>query len=128
MNNRGQVLTMFVLMLPIFIVILILTIDVSNLIINRLEIDNVNRILVDYALTKKDESNLEGIVKELANKNDSKLEINLTIKDDKVNIILNKEIKGIISRKKIYDLESHFIGYFDSDKKIIKRIKGDSDE
>ncbi len=125
MNNRGQVLTFFVLLLPIFVILLILTIDVSNLIINRLEIDNINRILVDYALDKKEESNLEELVNYLANLNDSNLEISLTTEDNRINIILKKDIKGIISKKNIYDLKSHFIGYIDNDKKIIKRIKGD---
>ncbi len=123
-NNRGQVLTFFVLMLPLFVVLLILTIDISNLIINRLEIDNVNRIIIDYALDNKDEINLETLVKDLANINDSKLEVNLNIEEDKINIILNKEIKGIVSKKNIYDLSSHFEGYIENDKKIIKKIKG----
>ena len=123
-NNRGQVLTFFVLMLPLFVVLLILTIDISNLIINRLEIDNVNRIIIDYALDNKDEINLETLVKDLANINDSKLEVNLNIEEDKINIILNKEIKGIVSKNNIYDLSSHFEGYIENDKKIIKKIKG----
>ena len=123
-NNRGQVLTFFVLMLPLFVVLLILTIDISNLIINRLEIDNVNRIIIDYALDNNDEINLETLVKDLANINDSKLEVNLNIEEDKINIILNKEIKGIVSKKNIYDLSSHFEGYIENDKKIIKKIKG----
>ena len=123
-NNRGQVLTFFVLMLPLFVVLLILTIDISNLIINRLEIDNVNRIIIDYALDNKDEINLETLVKDLANINDSKLEVNLNIEEDKISITLNKEIKGIVSKKNIYDLSSHFEGYIENDKKIIKKIKG----
>ncbi len=128
MNNRGQVLTLFVLMLPIFVIILILTIDISNLIINKLEMDNVNRILMDYALDKQEENNLEILIKELADINDSKLEVNITNKEDKIDIILNKKIKGIISKKNIYDLKSHFIGYIKNDKKNIKRIKGDQNE
>ena len=124
MNNRGQVLTFFVLMFPIFVILLILTIDVSNLIINKLEIDNINRILVDYALDKKEESNLEELVINLANINDSNIEVNIINENNKINIKLEKEIKGIISKQNIYNLKSSFQGYIDNEKKIIKRIEG----
>lgn len=124
MNNRGQVLTFFVLMLPIFVVLLILTIDISNLIINKLEVDNINRILVDYALDKMEEDNLNELVTNISNLNDSDIEVNLSLEDNRINLILKKEVKGIISKQNIYNLKSNFLGYIDNEKKIIQRVKG----
>ncbi len=128
MNNRGQVLTLFILMLPLFVILLVLTIDISDLIINKLEIDNINKILIDYSLDNKNESNMEELVTNLANLNDDKLEIDLNINNDTIDIVLNKQVKGIITKQKIYDLKSHYKGYFENDNKIIKRIKGDNNE
>lgn len=128
MNNRGQVLALFALMLPIITIILILTIDVSNLVINKLEIDNINKILVDYAIDKKEEPNLEELVNNIAHLNDSKLEVNINITDEKINIILSKKIIGIITKTKIYDIKSNYECYYENNKKVIKRIKGDKNE
>lgn len=128
MNNRGQVLTLFVLLLPIFILVLILIVDISNLALNKLEMDNINKILVDYSLDKLNESNLENSIKELGNINDDKLDIIINLENDTVNITLYKELKGIITKTKIYNIESNFKGYYEDDKKIIKRIKGDENE
>lgn len=128
MNNRGQVLSFFVLMLPIITIILILIIDISNLVINKLDIDNINRILLDYSLDNIDNPNVSNKLKDLALLNDDKLEIVINNENDKINITLSKELKGIIIKKNIYNIKSHFIGYLDNEKKIIKRIKGDGNE
>lgn len=128
MNNRGQVLTIFVLLLPIISLLFVLAVDISNLVINKLEIDNINHILVDYALDEIEESNLEDLINNLAYLNDPLIETNIELNNQEINIILTKELKGIITKQKIYHLKSDFLGYFDNDKKIIKRIKGDNNE
>lgn len=128
MNRRGQVLTLFVLLLPIFVLVLILLIDISNLALNKLKIDNINKILVDYSLDKLGDANLENNIYKLANLNDDKLEVTINFDNNIININLSKELKGIITKTKIYDIKSHFEGYYDADKKIIKRIKGDENE
>lgn len=128
MNNRGQVSTLFVLVLPIFVLILILMIDISNLALNKLQTDNINRILIDYSLDELTNPNLENDIKDLASLNDDTLKIIINKEDDKVNITLFKELKGIITEKNIYNIKSNFTGYYDNEKKIIKRIKGDINE
>ena len=128
MNNRGSVLVLFVLLLPIFMLLLVLSIDIANLVSNRLSLDNINHILVDYSLDNIDSISLLEDVSSLAIKNDKNIDINIVKYDDKINIVLNKNIKGIINKSDIYKLESNFIGYIDNDKKIIKRKVGDDNE
>ena len=128
MNNRGSVLVLFVLLLPIFMLLLVLSIDIANLVSNRLSLDNINHILVDYSLDNIDSISLLEDVSSLAIKNDKNIDINIVKYDDKINIVLNKNIKGIINKSDIYKLESNFIGYLDNDKKIIKRKVGDDNE
>jgi len=128
MNRRGQVAALFVLLIPIFVMLFIIAIDLSNLVVNKIKTDNINRILIDYALDKIEEENLEELLSQLSNKNDSEIEISILKENDVIKINLSKKVTGIITKRQIYNIKSNFIGYFDNDKKIIKRIKGDSNE
>ena len=50
MNNKGQTLVLFVLILPIIVFIMLLVIDVSNMFITKQELNNINKIVLNYGL------------------------------------------------------------------------------
>ena len=122
MNNKGQTLVLFVLILPIIIFIMLLVIDVSNMFITKQELNNINKIVLNYGLDIIEEENIDSKLEELINKNISTNEHTIKIDDGTIEIDLKKEIKGIITKKKIYEVKSTYKGYIEEDKKVISRV------
>ena len=124
LNNKGQVLVMFVLLIPIFLLILVLVVDISNLYIKKDELNNINYLVIDSILDKKI-NDLE--IKNLILKNDKDIIINyININDEVIEISLEKEYNGIFSHlvnMDIYNIKSNYKGYKKENKKIIERVK-----
>ena len=123
LNNKGQSLVMFILIIPVLVLIMILVIDIGNGILEKQRIDNINYLIVNYALDNIDDINLENKLTNLITLNDKELSvINVKIENDIVNIELKKNIKGIFNKKlKLVSVSSKYIGYIDDNKKIIER-------
>ena len=122
MNNKGQTLVLFVLMLPIIIFIMLLGIDVSNMVITKQELNNINKMVLNYGLDIIEEENIENKLEDMINKNISTNEHTIKIDDGTIEIDLKKEIKGIITKKKIYEVKSVYKGYIKEDEKVISRV------
>ena len=124
LNNKGQVLVMFILLIPIFLLVLVLVVDISNLYIKKDELNNINYLVIDTILDKKI-NDLE--IKSLILKNDKDIIIDkISISEGVVEISLEKEYNGIFSRlvnEDIYNIESNYKGYKENNKKIIERVK-----
>ena len=43
LNNKGQSLVMFVLILPLLLFIMVLVIDIGNIILSKQELDDINK-------------------------------------------------------------------------------------
>lgn len=90
LNNKGQVLVFFVLLIPIFLVIFVMVIDIGNLSYQKNSLNNICNLTLDYI---KDEQNIDKI-KDYVKLNDNK------INDIKINnneLILKKEVEGLLS-------------------------------
>ena len=91
MNNKGQVLVLFVILLPIFLTILALVIDLGLLSIEKRNLDNNTYEAIEYYLEKNDK---EKTIKLLENNlNDVKIDINDY--DQYVTIIVKKDYKSL---------------------------------
>lgn len=143
LNNRGQSLILFVIVLPILLLILVLVVDIGRVIVLKQELDNINQIVLDYGLDNLDnidydDSNLESnslnivdLESELVdlvklNKNNIDI-IDIRIEDSKIYIELNERIDGMFSSLiniSIFDVESSYIGYMDNNNKRIERVNG----
>lgn len=122
MNNKGQTLVLFVLILPIIIFIMLLVIDVSNMFITKQELNNINKIVLNYGLDIIEEENIDSKLEELINKNISVNEHTVKIESGTIEINLKKNIQGIVTKKKIYEVKSTYKGYIEEDKKVINRV------
>lgn len=122
MNNKGQTLVLFVLILPIIIFIMLLVIDVSNMFIAKQELNNINKIVLNYGLDIIEEENIDSKLEELINKNISVNEHTVKIENGTIEINLKKNIQGIVTKKKIYEVKSTYKGYIEEDKKVINRV------
>ena len=122
MNNKGQTLVLFVLILPIIVFIMLLVIDVSNMFITKQELNNINKIVLNYGLDIIEEENIDRKLEELINKNVLNNEHTIRIDNGIIEVEIKKNIQGIVTKKKIYEVKSTYKGYIEEDKKVISRV------
>ena len=127
LNNRGQSLVMFVLVIPILLMILILVLDIGRMYLERRELDNINYIALDYAIERINEENINDKIVEIIKKNDQNIVITKNnIEDNKIYLVTEKEYDGYFLgfiSKKLITIKSVYVGYQINDKKYIERVK-----
>ena len=126
LNNKGQSLVLFIILLPILLLILILVLDIGKLIIVKNELDNINDIAMDYGLSNLDNNNLEDELVEIVNLNKDDIDnISVSIDGDKIYIVMNEKINGIFTSFidiPIFDIKLSYVGYIDNNEKRIERM------
>lgn len=127
MNRKGQVLVMFIILLPIFFIIITLLIDIGNLILTNNEINDVSYMVLEHCLDHLEEEDIIDTSKELLKLNNKELNIeSFKIENNKVYLNVSYQVKGIISNIvniKLFDINNKYEAYIKDDKKIIERIK-----
>lgn len=125
LNNKGQTLVMFVILLPILLFVLTLVYDVGNAIYEKDRLSNTNYMVVEYAIYNSLVSEDELV--ELINKNDEDIsDITIMMIDNSVTIALTKDIKGIFGKMFGFNLtsvKSEYKGNIIQGEKKIERIK-----
>lgn len=119
MNNKGQSLTAFILIIPIILLVLGLVVDIGLMGIEKRNLSNTLEDVIEYGLKNKDENK----IKELLYKNIKEEDINkLNIKiDDNITIDIEVKYDGIFN-KIIDSIDLKYVGYIENNKiKIIKR-------
>lgn len=127
LNNKGQSLVMFVMILPILLMIIMMVIDIGKMVQRREELDSINYILVDYGLDNIELNNLENKLKEILDKNDKSIDIvkiNIDKESLEVEVILRDEVDLLILKdNKLFRVKSDYVGRVVDNKKIIERNK-----
>lgn len=124
-NNKGQSLVMFVLIIPIFLLILTLVYDVGNAIYEKDILSNTNYLTIEYGLNNID-TVTENDLKILIEQNTSNLKyIYVTIEENQIEIKMEKDAKSIIGKMFNFNLVkiiSHYKGKIINNQKEIERI------
>ena len=126
MNNKGQTLVLFVVVLPILLLVLVLVIDIGKIIVKKLELDNISEIVLEYGIGKLGEENIYDDMFNLVKQNNNDIDkINIDIREDKIYLSLSCDGEFIF--KKIIDsnrfkIESNYVGYFIDGEKRIERV------
>ena len=128
MNNRGQTLALFVILLPVLLLLLVLIIDIGKVIVEKLELNNINQIVLEYGLDNVEKENIYDEMLELVrlNKNDVDV-IDINITSDKISLTLIDSVDFMF--KKIVDInrfkiKSSYVGYIQDGEKRIERVGG----
>ena len=122
MNNRGQSLVLFVLMIPIAFLILMMIYNIGVLAILKNRINNINTIAMEYGLDIMEEEDAKDKINALIVKNKSNIDkIEINIEDNKLYITLEDTIDNKLSIIKIFKVSSSYVGYMEEDKKIIEK-------
>ena len=124
-NNKGQSLVMFVLIIPIFLLILTLVYDVGNAIYEKDRLSNTNYLTIEYGLNNID-TVTENDLKNLIEQNTTNLKyIYVTIEENQIEIKIEKDAKSIIGKMFNFNLVkiiSHYKGKIINNQKEIERI------
>lgn len=97
MNNKGQTLVIFIVVLPILLLLLTIVIDLGFLYIEKRSIDNDTYDAVLYYLENKNIVDIESKTKNLLNSNIENCEIKINDNDNFIEITVSKEYKGLYS-------------------------------
>ena len=125
LNNRGQVLILFVIMIPILFGIMVLVSDVGNVIYYKQDMDNINKMVIDYGLDNIDKDNVLDEMKELAKENNKDVSTEIVFRDMEFYVSSSYYVNGVFSNilnKKGFLIKSKYKGYMDIDRKVIKKI------
>jgi Flp pilus assembly protein TadG len=125
MNNKGQSLVLFVLVIPITFMVLLMVYDIGNMVLLKNELNDINYLVVDYGIDVMALDGKEEKVRELINKNKNDIDnIEITFEDDKVYVTLEDSVNmTAINNIKIFKIKSSYVGYIDNGEKIIERNK-----
>lgn len=126
LNNKGQSLVMFVIIIPIIVLIFTLIYDVGNAIYEKNKLSNTCYMVIEYGLDNIDSISEKSLI-ELVMKNTSNLSyISVVVDSDKIQIKLSKNINGIIGKMFGFNLitaNTYYEGKIVNDEKKIERIK-----
>lgn len=121
MNNKGQSLVLFVLIIPILLLVIIGVYDIGKMSLLKSELDDINNIAIDYGLDNMDSTSIENDIRALIIKNKSDIDnVEIVIEDDKIYIKLEDTI-NVKLFSKLFNVKSSYVGYIDDDKKVIER-------
>lgn len=124
LNNKGQSLVLFVLIIPILLGIMALVYDVGMVIVEKNKLDNVMELVIDCALDE--EKFQEEEVRELLNYNLPNHNTRITIENGEITLKTSIYVKGVFSSVfgfQGFSVESEYVGYMDGTHKREEKIK-----
>lgn len=126
LNNKGQTLVMFILIIPIVLFVLVLIYDVANALYEKNRLSNNSFLAEEYALDNIDSIDENDIIDYILKNSDNLNKISVIIKDNVIDIELDKNIKGVFGKSFNFDLieiKSVYRGSIVNGEKNIERIK-----
>lgn len=123
LNNKGQSLVMFVVILPVIIMILMMVVDIGKMVNLKSELDNINYIAISYGLDNISDDDIQDKIRKLVYKNKLGIdEVKIEIDDGEVDITLVDGIDLILLKESnILRVRSSYRGIISDEKKIIER-------
>jgi len=128
LNNKGQSLVLFVIILPILLLIIILVIDVGQVLVLKQELKNISNIVLNYGLDNLDKNNLKKELFDLVELNNDEIdEVKIEINENKILVEFNEDVESIFSEIidiSVFEIKTSYVGYIENDNKVIERISG----
>lgn len=95
MNNKGQVLVLFVILLPIILLLLILTIEVGDVYLDKQKTKNIIKDIIRDNLKEPNSEKINQLIAQNINDIEEK---NIFISEDEIRIYI-KQNKKVFGRK-----------------------------
>jgi len=125
LNNHGQTLVMFAILIPVILMLMALVIDVAYLSSKKSELESTTKSIIKNLYDNKDDANINEMVIELYKKNDIDIK-NLEVNIENNNFKIKNEYKidsifGKIIGLRKYEMKISMKGYLKENKlKVIK--------
>lgn len=119
MNNKGQVLVIFVIIIPVILLLLTLVVDLGLISIEKRKIDNNTKSATEYYLNNIDDEDVKEKTKVLLNDNLDDIQIIINDNKNNVEITVTKTYKCVFGKILENEIKIKYIGN-KSTKKIIK--------
>ena len=98
LNNKGQILVLFVVLIPIMLLIMVLVIDCGNVMIEKRKLDNVSKMVLDYGVLHIDDEDVENEIVELFELNIDDVVVDVNISNGEISISSTKYVDGVFSK------------------------------
>lgn len=96
MNNKGQTLVTFIILIPLVFLLLGLIYDIGVLVVEKKKIENSIKEIMEYSLNNIDDSSLSDKINFNLKKNLKDINITTSINNNIIKINIKKEIKTIL--------------------------------
>lgn len=119
MNKKGQSLVVFVILLPVFLILLAFAVDFGFIGINKTKLDDINKNAIKYLVRDGKDINT---VKDVIYKNDKDIKVKISSN----RIVLSKDISSVFGKiisLKTYKIVSDLSGRVKDGKLIIEKGK-----
>lgn len=129
MNKKGQVLLVFILLIPVFLILLALVVDVGLLYKEKKHLDSSLKAATKYGLKHITDASVKEKVETLILENvGDTSEINVVIEDDAITTSIKENYNGIFKmlfKNNIYEIEISYYGYMDdNNKEVLTKNRG----
>lgn len=121
LGRKGQTLVMFVVLLPIFLLILLLVVDIGNITLKKKELCNITYEGAYYALEEENKELVQNLILE----NDKDI-YDIEIGYNHVKVRAKLKVAGLVTGiidKKVFELSCTYTGKIENEKKILERVK-----
>ena len=110
LNNKGQSLVLFIMIIPILLLIMVFVYDMGMLLYEKDRLSNTVNMAVDYSLDNKEVSDEE--IKELIDRNiNREVEVKIDRNDDSIEIEVSEEVSFIFSNLFDFDFTKIVVKY-----------------
>lgn len=126
LNNKGQSLVMFIIIIPIILLIFTLVYDVGTAIYEKNRLSNTNYMTITYALDNIEKINENDLIEVIMKNTDDLSNISVTIEDNTVNISISKNIRGILGKMfgfNLIEANSEYKGYITENGEKIEKVR-----
>lgn len=126
LNNKGQSLVMFIVIIPILIIILTFVYDIGTAIYEKNSLSNTNYMVIDYGLSNIDKVSENDLIDLILKNSKGVNNVSVIIDDKIIDIKISKNFKGIFGKiinTNLTQIVSEYKGELIDDKKKIERIK-----
>ena len=98
LSNKGQSLLTFVVFIPFLIILGVWIIDITNMKYSENKLKELNKEVVNYGINHIENDPYDSMVEIIRlNDNDVIYQIDIDTENQKVNVILEKDINGILT-------------------------------
>lgn len=124
-NNQGQVLVLFILLIPIFLLLFALIIDLGLLYNESRSLEGITKESVSYGLKNQDDIDIENKIEMLVKTNKEKLsDITIHKEKDYLQVQVVEKYSGLfpfLFQNSLYEIEVTYYGYLEDGSIVIHK-------